>query len=99
MFRFPLTQQPQTSREPFSLQTLAKTSRLRGATCRLAAEIGCPRFGSVRPHYHSWTPAVGFFWRRLLHNSLPQRAIAPITWWICGSPGAQLLRRLDFQLL
>jgi formate dehydrogenase major subunit len=45
MFRFPLTQQPQTSREPFSLQTLAKASRLRGATvtegiCPYCA-VGC----------------------------------------------------------
>ncbi len=39
MLRFPLTQQPQTSREPFSLQTLAKTSRLRGAT---VTESVCP---------------------------------------------------------
>jgi formate dehydrogenase major subunit len=31
MFRFPLTKQPQTSREPFSVETLAKGSRLRGA--------------------------------------------------------------------
>ena len=45
MFRFPLTQQPQTSREPFSLQTLGKASRLRGATvtegiCPYCA-VGC----------------------------------------------------------
>src|ERR1700678_976016 len=45
MFRFPLTRQPQTSREPFSLQTLAKASRLRGATvtegiCPYCA-VGC----------------------------------------------------------
>jgi formate dehydrogenase major subunit len=39
MFRFPLTQQPRTSREPFSLQTLAKASRLRGAT---VTESVCP---------------------------------------------------------
>jgi formate dehydrogenase major subunit len=39
MFRFPLTQQPQTSRELFSLQTLAKTSRVRGAT---VTENVCP---------------------------------------------------------
>ena len=39
MFRFPLTLKPQTSREPFSLQTLAKTSRLRGAT---VTESVCP---------------------------------------------------------
>ena len=39
MFRFPLTQRPQTSREPFSLQTLAKASRLRGAT---VTESVCP---------------------------------------------------------
>src|ERR1700727_4011122 len=31
MFRSPLSRQPRTSREPFSLQTLAKASRLRGA--------------------------------------------------------------------
>jgi formate dehydrogenase major subunit len=31
MFRFPLTKKPQTSREPFSVETLAKNSRLRGA--------------------------------------------------------------------
>src|SRR5277367_174741 len=45
MFRFPLTQKPQTSREPYSLQTLAKASRLRGATvtegiCPYCA-VGC----------------------------------------------------------
>src|SRR3984893_10792669 len=45
MFRFPLTQKPQTSREPFSLETLAKASRLRGATvtegiCPYCA-VGC----------------------------------------------------------
>jgi formate dehydrogenase major subunit len=45
MFRFPLTQPTQISREPFSLQTLAKTSRLRGATvtegiCPYCA-VGC----------------------------------------------------------
>src|SRR5271167_4810070 len=45
MFRFPLTRRPQTSREPFSLQTLAKASRLRGATvtegiCPYCA-VGC----------------------------------------------------------
>jgi len=39
MFRFPLTRQPQTSREPFSLQTLGKASRLRGAT---VTESVCP---------------------------------------------------------
>src|ERR1700750_61524 len=39
MFRFPLTQKPQTSREPFSLETLAKASRLRGAT---VTEGVCP---------------------------------------------------------
>ena len=39
MFRFPLTKKPQTSREPFSLQTLAKSSRLRGAT---VTESVCP---------------------------------------------------------
>ena len=45
MFRFPLTQRPQVSREPFSLQTLAKSSRLRRATvtegiCPYCA-VGC----------------------------------------------------------
>ena len=39
MFCFPLTQRPKTSREPFSLQTLAKASRLRGAT---VTESVCP---------------------------------------------------------
>jgi len=39
MFRFSVTQQPQISREPFSLQTLAKASRLRGAT---VTESVCP---------------------------------------------------------
>jgi formate dehydrogenase major subunit len=39
MFRFPLTKKPQISREPFSLQTLAKSSRLRGAT---VTESVCP---------------------------------------------------------
>jgi formate dehydrogenase major subunit len=39
MFRFPLTQRPQISREPFSLQTLEKGSRLRGAT---VSEGVCP---------------------------------------------------------
>ena len=39
MFRFPLTQKPKTSREPFSAETLAKTSRLRGAT---VTESVCP---------------------------------------------------------
>ena len=39
MFRFPLTQRTQPSREPFSLQTLAKASRLRGAT---VTESVCP---------------------------------------------------------
>ena len=39
MFRFPLTHQPKISREPFSLQTLAKASRLRGAT---VTEGVCP---------------------------------------------------------
>ncbi len=39
MFRFPLTQKPQADREPFSLQTLAKASRLRGAT---VTESVCP---------------------------------------------------------
>jgi formate dehydrogenase major subunit len=39
MFSFPLTKKPQTSREPFSLQTLAKASRLRGAT---VTESVCP---------------------------------------------------------
>lgn len=45
MFRFPLTKYPETSREPFSPQTLAKASRLRGATvtqsiCPYCA-VGC----------------------------------------------------------
>ncbi len=45
MFRFSLTRRPQTSREPFSLETLAKASRLRGATvtqgiCPYCA-VGC----------------------------------------------------------
>jgi formate dehydrogenase major subunit len=45
MFRFPLTQRPKISREPFSAQTLAKASRLRGATvtegiCPYCA-VGC----------------------------------------------------------
>src|SRR6201992_1934723 len=31
MFRFPLTQPSKTSREPFSVETLSKASRLRGA--------------------------------------------------------------------
>ena len=39
MFHFPLTRQPQISREPFSVQTLAKASRLRGAT---VTESVCP---------------------------------------------------------
>ena len=39
MFRFPLTKRPQISREPFSLQTLDKASRLRGAT---VTESLCP---------------------------------------------------------
>ena len=39
MFSFPLSQQPQIAREPFSLQTLAKASRLRGAT---VTESICP---------------------------------------------------------
>ena len=39
MFRFHLAQQPSISREPFSLQTLAKASRLRGAT---VTESVCP---------------------------------------------------------
>jgi formate dehydrogenase major subunit len=45
MFRFRLDRKPQPSREPFSQQTLAKTSRLRGATvtegiCPYCA-VGC----------------------------------------------------------
>jgi formate dehydrogenase major subunit len=45
MFRLPLAAHPQPSREPFSPQTLAKTSRLRGATvtasvCPYCA-VGC----------------------------------------------------------
>ncbi len=39
MFRFPLTKHPQVSQQPFSLQTLAKASRLRGAT---VTESVCP---------------------------------------------------------
>src|ERR1700733_3704794 len=39
MVRFSLNQQPQTSREPFSLETLGKASRLRGAT---VTEAVCP---------------------------------------------------------
>jgi formate dehydrogenase major subunit len=39
MFRFSLTKHPQTSEQPFSLQTLAKASRLRGAT---VTEGVCP---------------------------------------------------------
>ena len=45
MFRFSLTQKPQISREPFSLQTLAKASRLRGASVTKAVcpycAVGC----------------------------------------------------------
>lgn len=45
MFRFPLTQRPQISREPFSVQTLAKASRLRGADVTRAVcpycAVGC----------------------------------------------------------
>jgi formate dehydrogenase major subunit len=45
MFRFSLTRKPQTSREPFSVETLDKSSRLRGATvtegiCPYCA-VGC----------------------------------------------------------
>src|ERR1700727_3441909 len=45
MFRFSLTKRPKTSREPFSLETLSKASRLRGATvtegiCPYCA-VGC----------------------------------------------------------
>lgn len=39
MFSLPLSSQPHPSREPFSLQTLAKASRLRGAT---VTECVCP---------------------------------------------------------
>ena len=39
MFRFPLTRRPEVSQEPFSLETLAKASRLRGAT---VTESVCP---------------------------------------------------------
>ena len=39
MFSFRLTQKPNTSREPFSKETLAKASRLRGAT---VTESVCP---------------------------------------------------------
>ncbi len=45
MFRFPLNRKPKTAQEPFSLETLAKGSRLRGATvtpgiCPYCA-VGC----------------------------------------------------------
>jgi formate dehydrogenase major subunit len=45
MFRFPLTKRPDVAREPFSPQTIAKASRLRGATvtegiCPYCA-VGC----------------------------------------------------------
>jgi formate dehydrogenase major subunit len=48
MFRFRLDRKPQPSREPFSQQTLAKASRLRGATvtegiCPYCA-VGCGQF-------------------------------------------------------
>ncbi len=39
MFRFPLTKRPNIAREPFSPQSLAKASRLRGAT---VTESVCP---------------------------------------------------------
>ena len=39
MFRFPLTKKPKISKEPFSVETLAKASRLRGAT---VTESVCP---------------------------------------------------------
>jgi formate dehydrogenase major subunit len=39
MFSLPLSKHPRPSREPYSLQTLAKTSRLRGAT---VTESVCP---------------------------------------------------------
>jgi formate dehydrogenase major subunit len=39
MFRFPLSKHPQVSEQPFSLQTLAKSSRLRGAE---VTEAVCP---------------------------------------------------------
>ena len=39
MFGFPLTKHPQISEQPFSLQTLAKASRLRGAA---VTESVCP---------------------------------------------------------
>jgi formate dehydrogenase major subunit len=39
MFRFPLNKHPQPSQQPFSLQTLAKASRLRGAA---VTESVCP---------------------------------------------------------
>lgn len=39
MFRFRLNRQPKVSKEPFSLQTLAKASRLRGAN---VTESVCP---------------------------------------------------------
>ena len=45
MFRFSLTPRPQISREPFSIQTLAKASRLRGANVTKAVcpycAVGC----------------------------------------------------------
>jgi formate dehydrogenase major subunit len=45
MFRFPLTKHPQVSAQPFSLQTLAKSSRLRGAEVTAAicpyCAVGC----------------------------------------------------------
>jgi formate dehydrogenase major subunit len=45
MFRFPLTKRPDVARQPFSPQTIAKASRLRGATvtegiCPYCA-VGC----------------------------------------------------------
>jgi hypothetical protein len=39
MFRFPLTKHPQISKQPFSMQSLGKASRLRGAT---VTEGVCP---------------------------------------------------------
>ena len=56
MFRFPLTQRPQISREPFSLQTLDKATRLRGAT---VTESVCPYCAvGLRPaHLHQERPA------------------------------------------
>jgi hypothetical protein len=56
MFRFPLTHQPQTSREPFSLETLAKASRLLRATMAPWRAHRCRNpdpFGSDAPQRRS----------------------------------------------